>query len=663
MTKITLDNIASGYASNDLLNSNFSAIVTAIENTLSRNGTSPNAMSADIDMNSNTIINLKDPINNNEAVTKGWVLNNASTSLSSGDDTFVTSDGGDTAVTLSDRFGQILTPYDFGAVGDGTTDDTTAMQEFFNSTAKNLFLAPGTFKVVDTPADGTPVLSSSVDDRKIYGPGIITATSAIVLLFQNTGDRADIQINVDGNNLIARAIESDGAVDYRIHHCLIRDLYRASGTVVAIKAAQEGVNGSFSIDNNIILNADSPNSLCRGINLSGDAAITKPCRVADNIILGITGDEGDSITVNNSDSGTIFDWNLDIINNVITTYTRRAIKLQVSGDRVGYNKISNTYTDVLDVPNIQCCIDMTLGSRHTIIGNELINNKFCAQIRANADTDVVDDVVIKGNIIKGVGSESNGNTLMFLDLNGSNLHVSDNTIFCPDFDDDVINISRVDYGAIVNNVIVVDEASGAVPFQESNSTNIVEFNNCHGANFKSISEALTIDYENGRVGINHKTPEAALDVLVNGESNRAIRLRNNDTTLSSGNIVHAIEFHQNDSNTPDAVNSAIRTYASGSNGYLELRLYTRNDDHRWTIETGGHIVPADDDAYDLGDSAAEVRRIYVGTAGIICSGNKVVGAQESAIADASGGATVDTEARAALNSLLAACRSHGLIGT
>lgn len=55
--------------------------------------------------------------------------------------------------------------------------------------------------------------------------------------------------------------------------------------------------------------------------------------------------------------------------------------------------------------------------------------------------------------------------------------------------------------------------------------------------------------------------------------------------------------------------------------------------------------------------------VDVGTAGYLVSGIKVVGAQEAAVADAAGGSTVDTEARAAINTLLARLRSHGLIGT
>ena len=45
------------------------------------------------------------------------------------------------------------------------------------------------------------------------------------------------------------------------------------------------------------------------------------------------------------------------------------------------------------------------------------------------------------------------------------------------------------------------------------------------------------------------------------------------------------------------------------------------------------------------------------------SGVQVVGAQQPAIPDAAGGVTVDVEARAALNALLAELRLHGLIDT
>lgn len=57
MAKLTLNAIGSRYGSIDALNDNFDAIEAALENTLSRDGTSPNAMEADLDMNSNDILN------------------------------------------------------------------------------------------------------------------------------------------------------------------------------------------------------------------------------------------------------------------------------------------------------------------------------------------------------------------------------------------------------------------------------------------------------------------------------------------------------------------------------------------------------------------------------------------------------------------------------
>lgn len=60
----------------------------------------------------------------------------------------------------------------------------------------------------------------------------------------------------------------------------------------------------------------------------------------------------------------------------------------------------------------------------------------------------------------------------------------------------------------------------------------------------------------------------------------------------------------------------------------------------------------DGSGWETGAIDAQVLRI---------GGAAVVGPRAAAIADAAGGATVDTEARAAVNALLAALRAHGLL--
>lgn len=59
MTKSpSIVNISSGYASNTQLNSNFNKLTEAFNNTLSLDGSTPNAMRADLDLNSNDVFNV-----------------------------------------------------------------------------------------------------------------------------------------------------------------------------------------------------------------------------------------------------------------------------------------------------------------------------------------------------------------------------------------------------------------------------------------------------------------------------------------------------------------------------------------------------------------------------------------------------------------------------
>ena len=66
MSKLEIAPIQAGYRSAEALTQNFEAIAEALENTLSRDGTSPNEMGANLDMDSNRIINLPEPVSSSE---------------------------------------------------------------------------------------------------------------------------------------------------------------------------------------------------------------------------------------------------------------------------------------------------------------------------------------------------------------------------------------------------------------------------------------------------------------------------------------------------------------------------------------------------------------------------------------------------------------------
>ena len=68
MAKVTLANITSDYASRARHNANYAAMAAAMENTLSRDGSLPNHMTAALDMNSKRILNISSGINNTDGV-------------------------------------------------------------------------------------------------------------------------------------------------------------------------------------------------------------------------------------------------------------------------------------------------------------------------------------------------------------------------------------------------------------------------------------------------------------------------------------------------------------------------------------------------------------------------------------------------------------------
>lgn len=85
-----------------------------------------------------------------------------------GNSTYVTAKGSDTPRTLADRFGDVVNVKDFGAVGDGVTDDTVSFQKAIE-TEQYVFVPYGKYSI-----------SEQIDFTKLYGFGTVIHLGQVV---------------------------------------------------------------------------------------------------------------------------------------------------------------------------------------------------------------------------------------------------------------------------------------------------------------------------------------------------------------------------------------------------------------------------------------------------------------------------------------------------
>ena len=165
MAKLTLNDITAGQGQSTTINNNNALIETALENTVSRDGTSPNPMTANFDMNGFNILNQGNPI-----TIVGWVWEGAwvtATAYTVGD---VVENGGTTYICIvahtSGTFATDLSAVKWQLVATAslpsqtthsgkylTTNGTSASWE--DAATKYLPLAGGTLTGALTGTDAT----------------------------------------------------------------------------------------------------------------------------------------------------------------------------------------------------------------------------------------------------------------------------------------------------------------------------------------------------------------------------------------------------------------------------------------------------------------------------------------------------------------------------
>lgn len=158
MSKITLTDIGdlrNTTTSKNAINNNNAIIELALDNTLSRDGTSPNQMQSALDMNSNRVVNLPDAISLNEPLTLGQAN---------------TLNGGGTiqSIPAGGTTGQVL----------GKNSNTNYDASWLNANVSSVGLAlPADFTITGSPVISSGTLTGSWATTPTGSGAVVRATS------------------------------------------------------------------------------------------------------------------------------------------------------------------------------------------------------------------------------------------------------------------------------------------------------------------------------------------------------------------------------------------------------------------------------------------------------------------------------------------------------
>lgn len=245
MAKLTLNDVSN--MSNELsysltINNNSAAIEDALENTLSRDGTTPNQMEADLDMNSNRILNLPAPNSGGEPIRLGDLSD------------------------LVDVSPAIVSDYMVTLLNDVDSAEARATLETGGLNTTNTWTAAQTIET----SSATPLNITMNDDGAGIGP-------IITLLRESTSPAAsDIigAISMQGRNSIgsiatygriftdvvdATSGSTDGRLNFQTH---------AAGSLSTLMQLSAS---SLDIANSVSLNVSAPASIAIS---SGSTALT-----------------------------------------------------------------------------------------------------------------------------------------------------------------------------------------------------------------------------------------------------------------------------------------------------------------------------------------------------------------------------------------------------
>ena len=321
-------------------------------------------------------------------------------------------------------------PEEFGAVGDGSTDDTNAIQAWLNSAPKRKVLSAGTYLVKELTLSAPDVSISS------YGGTLLGSVAESTMLTVTSAGVSLDGVALNGDNKARQGVVFTGGGFASVTNSAARN-FRSTVSTAAAVVFRDNIDGftvSGCMFENVVSVGDTSignsNGAARGVwvttaNHEATGATAGRGVIHDNTFRGIEGEEGDAIQVivlPGYASG-----KCDIVGNYFHDFSRRAVKLQasdciVSGNVMVSDAVSNGYAKA------HCAVDSQYAENNVIKDNTIRLTGFSRGISVTGGDSGLGvpargGIIVSGNLIHG------GPIIM---SNQQGPWVVDNTLFTGD---------------------------------------------------------------------------------------------------------------------------------------------------------------------------------------------------------------------------------------
>lgn len=284
---------------------------------------------------------------------------------------------------------------DFGAVGDGVSDDTVSFNQFINDENKNKYIPEGEFLITES-------VGITQDNVNLVSDGVLTSTENSIVLLDVQGDNNKIQVKIDGKNTLPRGVKCEG-YNNSLYNSEIKNLHSSSENAFGFSVVPKGVTKVYgNVITNIVAQGDDATGnfigASRGILLNRNEDIEPDdlTVVEGNYIKNILGEEGDAIHLLYHNYG---DSNSVVKENTIINASRRFIKLQCSKAKVQRNTLKEQ-TDVVYAHPSQA-IDIQYGSDIEVLDNNVYTQQLNSiYINGTNSDNLSENITIKGNDIE-----------------------------------------------------------------------------------------------------------------------------------------------------------------------------------------------------------------------------------------------------------------------